>query len=129
VEGVTFALAIAVVVERGFVIDDLGVGSMTGRLAARLDDTAASAVTRIPTCGATAAYLRQLAAGDPASPWRDRPVELPGRLVQRLADCGEVEVDQLLDGPLDSALAWERAAVLHGRTMTEWALREALRAA
>lgn len=47
-------------------------------------------------------------------------VAFPARLIERMPPC--VVATTLDPAAITEALAWERAAVLAGRTMSEWAL-------
>lgn len=86
----------------------------------RLDSVAAVAQVNFELSGLSADYLRALGrpAGTPTPPLVT--IRLPMRLRERVLRFG---IDPLLRTEvLSSALGWERAAVLAGLTMTEWAL-------
>lgn len=99
-------------------------------IVAALDDLASRVRPAGPVSGAAAIYLRQLAVSDTpcSSPPTRLPTSvcLPVRVAGRLTAGNDQEVSALLDGDLGLALAWERAAVLHGRTIAEWAMWQAL---
>lgn len=143
--GVDVELAVRLVLECALVSDDLcasGVDPTT------LDATAAAERVGGELDAASAAYLRRLAGRrdsgatrpEPAAPGESGAVHrgagggalgdvvtvgLPLRLSARLL---AADLDALLAAaPLDRALAWETAAVLAGRTMSEWAPLTALR--
>jgi len=121
--GVAFSLAAALTVERSLLTDDLAELDCAD-IAARLDVTAAQATVSIELSEPLSAYLRALSGHDaaPAQPL-PRSVPLPMRLTERIGPRGP---GHLLDGSLlTSALAWERAALLSGRTMSEWAALKA----
>lgn len=142
--GVEFELAVRLCVERALVREDL---RAAGADLARLDALAAAADVAAPVNAADCAYLRRLTRRDPAPQRRELGdaviVGLPARLSARLltalpALAGEAPggaaaeaLDDLLadaNADVESALAWEIAAVLDGRTISEWAPLAALRA-
>jgi hypothetical protein len=122
--GVRFDVAGRAVVERGLLIRDL-VDAGAEDAVNDLDDLAAgSRVGRGLTDG-LAAYLRTLAGGDVNRNDTYRSLSLPVRLRERL---GDDEASAHLHAALiPVALNWERAAVIHGMTMTEWGALTALR--
>ena len=97
-------------------------------LLAYLDARAATARSRMPLSAAGAEYVRVLVGaanrGLAPCPADDAVVVVPTRLAERLRACRELSL--AVEG-LRPALAWELAAVRAGRTMTEWALLEAVR--
>ncbi|HST40086.1 MAG TPA: hypothetical protein VLK58_11280 [Conexibacter sp.] len=142
--GVEFELAVRLCVERALVREDL---RAAGADVARLDALAAAAVVAAPVDAADCAYLRRLTRREPAPQRRTLGdaviVGLPARLSARLlaalpALTGEepdgaaaAALDDLLadaNADVASALAWEIAAVLDGRTISEWAPLAAMRA-
>lgn len=107
-------------IERALLEEDFaarGLGAMT----ARLDEVAARAEVEIELSEAQSAYLQVLSRGRAelavAYP---RLLPVPMRLIERLGEEGVVK--RLDPAPLGDALLWERAAVLSGRTMSEWAV-------
>lgn len=93
-----------------------------------LNERAAAARPEIGLAGAAAVYLRQLSVGAKQQPMPAAEtivVPLPARIVDRLG-CEAVLEVPAARGEVDSAVLWERAAVVAGRTMTEWALAETL---
>lgn len=85
-----------------------------------LDTQATDAQVEMELTAASADYLRTLACSATvisASP--DGVLKLPMRLSDRILRFG---LSQLIQPELlESAISWERAAVLSGQTMTEWA--------
>lgn len=113
------SLAGSVIVQRSLALLDLADHSPSA--AGRLDEAAQVAGPRVCLTEPSRAYLRALQGGS-ATHGRlaCAPVQLPMRLSERILVHG---LDQLLSGlRLESALAWERAALYAGRTIGEWAL-------
>lgn len=123
--GISLELAAVVVVERALLAGELA-GRGVDELAGRLDGEAARARVAVELSEPLSAYLGALSGrrrGGAAGPL-PRLLVLPMRLTERiLARRGPPQLDAVL---LPSALAWERAAVLEGRTMSEWAAVKAL---
>jgi hypothetical protein len=112
------------VIERALLDDDDLLMHAAGTPTA-LDAAAAAARVIIALSEPQSAYLATLRGActsrDSSIP---RLIPVPMRLTERIGDGG---VERLLRTELlDSALAWEQAAVLAGRTMAEWAMRVAL---
>ena len=122
----SFDLAVAVMIERSLAVRSLG-GHADG-LVERLDQRAITFRLSAPLAGSVAVYVRQLAGGDAAvtSASSSRPVNLPARLAARLARESSSALRDLLTGRLPMALAWERVAVSHAQTISEWAAWEAV---
>lgn len=122
--GVSVELASVVVVERSLLADDLSARGFD-EISARLDAEAARASVTIELSESLSAYLCALSSHDRGtSRSLPRLIALPMRLTERIgADGGAARLDAML---LASALSWERAAVLEGRTMSEWATLKAL---
>lgn len=127
--GLHFDTAVALVVERELLEREFGAPSLDA--AARLDGRARGARVEVELDAAASSYLAMLGACNADASKAGRPCGgelsclLPGRLWTRLSAGGAPPV--VVGGcPLDDAIAWERAAVLAGFTMTEWALRELL---
>jgi hypothetical protein len=119
--GVAFELAAVVTVERSLLRDDLH-GFGLGEIESELDIAARAATVTCELSDPLSAYLRALDRGPRV---RKRPrhlTALPMRLTERLGSqtCVGPHLDPTL---LPSAIVWERAAVLAGHTMTEWAMR------
>lgn len=123
--GLDLEIALRLVTETALVSRDLeGVG-----VSLELLDAAAACATvdlRVDACDA--AYLRRLTTSTARA---TRPLDavviagLPARLSTRLL---AVDVSDLVrDASLSRARAWEIAAVLSGRTISEWAPLTALR--
>jgi hypothetical protein len=114
--------AAVLVVERALLADDdLAVGNVDASV---LDAAAATARVVLALSEPQSAYLATLRGGrtsnDASLP---RLIPIPMRLTERISG----DVERLVRPELlGSALAWEQAAVLAGRTMAEWALRAAL---
>lgn len=129
--GIDVELAVRLAVECALVCEDLRAAGVDP---ATLDTAAAAERVGRELDAATAAYLRRLtgarAPAAPAVPAVRRLGEvvvagLPIRLSARLLGA---DLDRLVAAaPLARALAWETAAVLGGRTMSEWAPLTALR--
>lgn len=117
--GITFDLAAVVTVERSLLRDDihaLGFSSST----ALLDSSARTARVARELSEPLSEYLGALDRSSRARRHPRNTLVLPMRLTERL---GNVAPASRLDAELlPSAIAWERAAVVAGRTMTEWAL-------
>jgi hypothetical protein len=122
--GVSLDLAVIVVVERSLVADDL-VDRARDEIVERLDAEAAKAFVAIELSEPLSAYLCALTSYDRAAArLLPRLIALPMRLTERIGAQGPTaRLDAAL---LKSALSWERAAVLQGRTMSEWATLKAL---
>lgn len=123
--GIEFGLAVAATIERSLAASEIA--RISTSVVPELDELACRTQVAGAYRGAAVVYLRQLEGG--ASVARGSalgPVTVPGRLAVRLQPFDEDGVAALLDGDLDIALAWERAAVLEGRTITEWAMVRAL---
>lgn len=128
--GVDVELAVRLTVECALVCGDL---CTAGADPAALDAAAATEQVTGELDAAAAAYLRRLTGrrGEAVTVRRSAPsgevvtVGLPVRLSSRLL---AADLDGLVSAvSLDRALAWETAAVLAGRTMSEWAPLAALR--
>ena len=130
--GVPFQLAAIVVVERTLAEADLEACGAAGVIR-HLDATAQASAVALELSEPQSAYLRALSrplserlVGSSRESRLRRSVALPMRLTERI---GAADIDQLLKSDaIASALAWERAAVLEGRTMSEWAALRALQA-
>jgi hypothetical protein len=122
--GISLELAIGVVVERSLLADDLAARRLD-EVAARLDAEAAHASVTIALSEPLSTYLCALTSHDRgASRSLPQLIALPMRLTERIGASGPAaRLDATL---LQSALSWERAAVLEGRTMSEWATLKAL---
>ncbi len=125
--GLIVDVAASVTIERSLAISELA--QIAPALIVELDSLALRARPRRVVGGGAATYLRQLTAGRSASgrcASRLGPVSLPGRVCVRLASVSDDEVADLLAGDLDAAVRWERASLLEGRTIAEWATSQAL---
>ena len=89
-----------------------------------LDRAAAAERVSHRLSSAESAYLKSLGAAQ--APGTAGALITPVRLVGRL---GDVDLPTAMAGDARRAAAWERAAVLQGRTMLEWGLLVALREA
>jgi hypothetical protein len=122
--GVAFETAAGVVAERSLVVAEHG---LTAPQIADLDGRARAARPRTELSAASAAYLRELGSTRAVAPRLGTSVTLalPARLNDRIGS--PARLPQLLDADtLAAALAWERAAMGAGLTLTEWALGELL---
>lgn len=118
--GVSFELAAVVVVERSLLDDDFRSRDLASLLTA-IDDAANSVRAVSPISEAQRAYLRALRATPPSTVRSLRPavIALPMRIIGRV---GSTTLRRHLRADLlDSAFAWECAAMTAGQTMTEWA--------
>lgn len=127
--GLHFDTAVGVVVERELL--ELELAAWSHGAAARLDERAREARVEVELDAAASSYLAMLGLCNADASEATRPFGgelsclLPGRLWTRLSAGGAPPV-AIRGCLLDDAIAWERAAVLAGFTMTEWALRELL---
>jgi hypothetical protein len=122
--GVSLELAAVLVVERALLAGELA-EHWRHELDDRLDAEALEARVAVELSEPLSAYLAAL-SGHTRVEARSLPrmLALPMRLTERiLARQGQPQLDAAL---LTSALAWERAAVLEGRSMSEWAALKAL---
>lgn len=116
-------------IERELLERELGARSKDA--ADRLDARARGARVKVELDAAASSYLAMLGMRNEDAAKAARSIGgevsclLPGRLWTRLSAGGAPPV-ALRGCALDEAIAWERAAVLAGFTMTEWALRELL---
>lgn len=119
--GVTVDVAASVLLEAALLVADLD-GAPSDDLGPVGESCAGEALPQ-----AAASYLRSLTVGRRARPTRSQAVvAVPVRLVARLRG---IEVGWALRAvDLETALAWEIAAMRAARTMTEWALLRAVRA-
>jgi hypothetical protein len=122
---VAFETAAVVVVERSLLDDEFARRGLAP-LTPVLDEAARAAKVEVALAEPQRAYLRALypSRNSAAPNTMPAPVVLPMRLTDRVASatleaCLRAEL-------LDSALAWERAAVAAGLTMSEWAAWAAL---
>jgi hypothetical protein len=125
--GVDLSLAVRVVIERELALGDLHALAVDP---APLDGIARAAHVDRALDAASAAYVRRLSGGDGAEPralGEQVTIGLPLRLSTRLSRAGAL--DALLGDAVGDALAWELAAVMQGRTISEWAALTALRGA
>jgi hypothetical protein len=115
-------VAAALAAERSLLLSELG--DDTDR-AARVLDSHAHASVGTPIGAAEAAYLRSLQTRAAAQRRLDDcpSVRIPARLRRRVS---ELRFDALSEIELQQAVDWEQAAVLEGRTMSEWAWRTLL---
>jgi hypothetical protein len=116
---IAFELAAVVTVERCLLENDLLLLARSGAAAA-LDAAGAGAAVSSELSEPSSAYLAALDGTGGGAVQTPAMLTLPMRLGDRI---GARNVVELLDPRLlHSAIAWERAAVLSGRTMSEWAL-------
>jgi hypothetical protein len=108
-----------ILIERALLEEDFAARRLGG-MTVRLDELAARAEVEIELSEAQSAYLRALSRGSAKQAVaHPRLLPVPMRLTERLGEEGIAK--RLAPGPLGAALLWERAAVLSGRTMSEWA--------
>lgn len=118
-------MAFGLVVELHLALSDLQRYGASGYVAV-LDKLATQARPARSMSARTGDYLRVLNSGRRDAPGSRSPLGLPARIARRAsADLLCAAVD---GADLPRARAWERAAVIEGRTLTEWALALALRA-
>lgn len=117
--GIAFELAAVVTVERSLLRDELRALRL-GHASPELDTAARAAAVTGELSESLSAYLGSLDRSMQTRPHPRSALVLPMRLTERI---GTVAPASRLDvALLPSAIAWERAAVVAGRTMTEWAL-------
>jgi hypothetical protein len=123
--GLALDTAAAVVIERALVTRER---ALDPDVLLDLDRRAQLSRPGIGLCAATAAYLRELgnvANDSVALRARTVVIALPARLNDRIRS--PERLPELMDpAALSAALAWERAAVANGWTLTEWALAQLL---
>lgn len=122
---VAFETAAVVVVERSLLDDEFARRGLAP-LTPVLDEAARAAKVEVALAEPQRAYLRTLCSSRAGTVSNTMPalVLLPMRLTDRVASA---TLDACLRAELlDSALAWERAAVAAGLTMSEWAAWAAL---
>jgi hypothetical protein len=119
--GIDAELASVLIVERALLEIDLSPGLESSTIA-HLNDEAAKARVSSELTPTSAHYLRSLdRPGASSSEQAPDLLRLPMRLSDRIL---RHRIDALIRPELlGSAIAWERAAVLSGETMSEWALR------
>lgn len=126
--GIELELALRLCLERALVVADL---RAVGVEVARLDSLAARACVSGALDAADCAYLRRLTRREDAGSARPLGdaiiVGLPSRLTARLLAAGPEELLERAGLDVEAALSWEIAAVLDGRTISEWAPLAALR--
>lgn len=116
---------VAVLLELDLVFKDLAVRSDASDVLA----AAAAAERHQPRLAPTPELRRWINPGPPARDDDELPeVLLPARLTARLAPGRRLD-DRLCPSRLALALACDRAAAAHGRTMESWAMSAALRRA
>ncbi len=124
VEGVAPERAYALLIERRLLLDDLGAGEPG--IAAVLDDAARNVRAELALDGPSSTYLRSFS----------RPTSVPRVVAETLlvpvplrfyARASALDPEAIVEsGGVAQAIAWERASVARGRTMTEWGLVTAL---
>jgi hypothetical protein len=113
------SLAATLVVERSLLEIELG-NLAPPQTTTRLDARAADAQVEMELTTASADYLRALTCSSTVtSASLDGALKLPMRLSDRILRFGLSQVIQT--DLLGSAISWERASVLSGQTMSEWA--------
>lgn len=116
---IALELAAVVTVERCLLEEDLDALGRSHRTGA-LDAAAAGAAVSCELSEHASAYLATLNGNGARASQAPEMLALPMRLRERI---GSRAVTELLDPRLlASGISWERAAVLSGRTMSEWAL-------
>ncbi|MGH2921133.1 MAG: hypothetical protein ACRDKU_03605, partial [Gaiellaceae bacterium] len=108
-------------IERALLEEDFAARGLSA-MTARLDELAAKAEVKFELSEAQSAYLRVLSRGrakQSVAHRHPRLLPVPMRLIERMGQEGLVR--RLDPAALGAALLWERAAVLSGRTMSEWA--------
>jgi len=123
--GLSIEQASAIVAEHHLVLADaVTLGLRRDQAQAALCAATDHARATLPLTPASAAYLRELGAR--SIPWAGEIGEMSGRvafptrLIERMPP--DTVVTILNPDAVAEALAWERAAVLSGRTMSEWAM-------
>lgn len=113
------ARAYALLLERRLLLDDLARVGLRGADAA-LDVAARSVRPELALDGASSAYLRSfIRPAAQTSAVGTILVPVPVRLYARARELApETTIES---GAVEQAIGWERASVLEGRTMAEWA--------
>lgn len=115
---ISLALAVIVSVERALIVDDIAELGLEW-LIDDLDEAASAARVQVELAEPSSAYLRALDGAPGTAPLPRGDLRLPMRLIDRTA---RRDPKRLIDpAALGSAVRWERAAVLSGRTMSDWA--------
>lgn len=121
-----FDVAVAVAVERALVLRDAEANGFMRQTAADLLDRRGRETTvGVALSAAPAAYARTLTLKRPAPREDVREgllVPVATRLIDRARTIDRLAAIDIAHDDLRSALAWERAAMLNARTMSEWAL-------
>lgn len=115
--------AVAIAAEHHLVLADADVlGLPRSQTRSLLCAAARRAHAKLPLSPAAAAYLRELGTRSVSRALGRTPVTVafPTRLIERMPP--SMLVTTLDPAVIPEALAWERAAVLAGRTITEWAM-------
>jgi hypothetical protein len=113
------ARAYALLLERRLLLDDLAEVGLRGTEAA-LDGVALSVTPELALDGASSAYLRSfIRPAVQTSVVATLLVPVPVRLYARARELAPATTIE--SGAVEQAIRWERASVLEGRTMAEWA--------
>ncbi len=125
-EGVAPERAYVLLIERRLLLDDLGAGGP--EISAVLDGAARNVRTELALDGPSSTYLRSFS----------RPTSVPRTVATTFlipvplrfyARASALDPEAIVEpGGVAQAIAWERASVARGRTMTEWGLVTALSA-
>ncbi len=121
--GLGLEQAVAIAAEHHLVLADAdALGLLPRQTRSLLCATARHAQAKLPLSPAAAAYLRELGTRSIPQALGRTPVTVafPTRLIERMPPSGVAST--LNPAAITEALAWERAAVLVGRTMSEWAM-------
>lgn len=124
--GIPVSLAVSLVCERQLAARDLT--TTTGLRLEHFDHAARHETPADGLSDLMSDYARMLIAmisGHSVAESVHGPAVVPARLESRLYGADVVRLDA---GEIGIALCWELAAVVSGATMTEWALRTALKA-
>lgn len=117
--GLDTNLAVVLTVERALIEAEFNLDSMSAMLEL-LDDSAERTRVTMQLAPATAGYLRALKPRITNSSPTPTTFKLPMRLSDRILRLGFRSL--VRPELLRSGASWERAAVLSGQTMSEWAL-------
>lgn len=125
-EGVAPERAYALLIERRLLLDDLRAGGP--EIAAVLDDAARDVRAELALDGPSSTYLRSFSrpANVPRTVATTLLIPVPLRYYARASALVPEAIVE--SGSVAQAVAWERASVARGRTMTEWGLVTALSA-
>jgi hypothetical protein len=125
-EGVAPERAYALLIERRLLLDDLRAGGP--EIAAVLDDAARDVRAELALDGPSSSYLRSFSRPTSVGGAVAATLLIPVPLRFYARACALAPEAIVESGGVAQAIAWERASVARGRTLTEWGLVTALSA-